>query len=244
MLAVRNGKPIEPVPDTQRIRRRTARRLPGRYGHGNLSIDIFGESDELYLTTSTTNTACGCDGRRKRLLTDGLLGFGRTGTARDELLTDGMALSRRDPPKRPRHRSGGESWSDSTGGITTRWKFGSTRTGDSRLSSNGSPPIRWRKWGRTRSAFRVGDSTTPSRLFSAEIPRDVSSASMPPVSNSSVARIEARRQGMGGIPQGSENHVRVFSQRLFGFSLGYNPPSVMPLPPEDDYRPLLVMLPL
>ena len=102
MLAVRDGKPIEPVPETQRIDAELAHRLPGRYGHGNLSMDIFGEGDELYLTTSTNEYRMRLRWQEEAIVADGLLGFGRRLIPRgDQLLMDGMALSRRDPPKLP-----------------------------------------------------------------------------------------------------------------------------------------------
>ena len=155
-------------------------------------MDIFGEGDELYLTTSTNEYRMRLRWQEEAVVADGLLGFGRRLIPRgDQLLMDGMALSRRDSPKLPQAP---ERWRELVGFYG--WDH---NTLEIRINQDGRLEvlIEWfaayplEEVGKDTFCFPSSGLTTPSRSFSTETPRDISSASMQPVSNSSVAGIEA-----------------------------------------------------
>lgn len=97
MLAARRGQRLPPAESPQPIPVALVQSLPGRYGHGDLILDLTAKEDQLYLTSNRNEYRRRLRWQDDALIVDDALGYGQKLVPCDgRLLVNGAAFQRRD----------------------------------------------------------------------------------------------------------------------------------------------------
>jgi CubicO group peptidase (beta-lactamase class C family)/D-alanyl-D-alanine dipeptidase len=121
LLALKAGKPLPSIETISPLPPGLARRLDGRYGEGDHSIELTARGDSLFLTRASGGFRLGLRARGDELVSDDLNGFGtRIIPGEDSIKLDGKELKRIDdrtpdpPPSRWSGLIGEYGWDHNT----------------------------------------------------------------------------------------------------------------------------------